>query len=170
MSNLVTDKYKLAHVGAEAPDFTLTNEKGENWNLFSKRGQVVLLLFYPRDETFVCTRQLCSLRDHWLEYAETGAEIVGISPGSIESHGRFASEYNLPIHLLADTDKSITKMYSHHWVMPTIFTRAIVVVDAKGLVRSRKIMLRAFRPTDKEVVVAIRYAQTSLLAEKWGHK
>ena len=170
MSNLILDTIRIANVGNAAPDFNLKNEKGEDWSLADKRGRVVALLFYPRDETLVCKKQMCSLRDHWTEYVDTGAEIVGISPGTIESHLRFAENHKIPIPLLADADHNVTKMYSHHWLMPSIVTRAIVVIDAKGIVRSRKVMLRAFRPTDKEVIVAIRYAQTDLMMEEWLSK
>jgi len=170
MNNLILDKISLANVGEEAPDFTLLNEIGERWSLSDKRGQVVALFFYPGDETLVCTKQMCSLRDHWEEYAATGVHIVGISPGTAEMHHRFAQSHNLPIRLLADTDSSVTKMYSHHWLMPSKITRAIVVIDAKGIVRSRKVMLRAFRPLDKEVIVAIRYAQHDLLVHQWKNK
>jgi thioredoxin-dependent peroxiredoxin len=170
MSNLILDNENLANVGEEAPDFTLLSEQGEEWSLSEKRGQVVALLFYPGDETLVCTKQMCSLRDHWAEYVATGAEIVGISPGTMEVHRRFSQHHNLPIHLLADTDSNVTTMYSHHWWMPTRITRAIVVIDASGIVRSRKVMLRAFRPMDKEVIVAIRYAQQDLLANQWKKK
>ena len=62
-------------VGAAAPDFTLKDGKGAEWRLSDKRGQVVVLLFYPGDETPICTRQMCSVRDHWDDYAATGAEV-----------------------------------------------------------------------------------------------
>ncbi len=78
MSNLILDKINIANVGKATPDFNLKNEKGEDWSLAVKRGRVVALLFYPRDETVVCKRQMCSLREHWTEYVDTGAEIVGI--------------------------------------------------------------------------------------------
>jgi peroxiredoxin Q/BCP len=167
MMHILEDEINRAHAGKEAPDFTLRNEKGEEWRLSDRRGQVVALLFYPGDETLVCTKQLCSVRDHWAEYVDTGAEVVGISPSSMESHRRFAHHYNLPLPLLADTDSNVTKTYSHHWWMPSWITRTIVVIDAKGIIRSRRVMLAAFRPKDKELIVAIRCAQFDALATEW---
>lgn len=156
----------LAETGEPAPDFTLKDEKGVEWKLSDKRGRVVAMLFYPGDETLVCTKQLCSLRDQWDDYVKTGAEIIGISPGTARSHYNFTQHHNLPIPLLVDADASVTRTYSYHWLMPSWMTRAIVVVDAAGVIRSRRIMFRAFRPMDKEVITAIRYAQNDLLVNR----
>ncbi|HEX8353792.1 MAG TPA: redoxin domain-containing protein, partial [Pyrinomonadaceae bacterium] len=70
-------------VGAPAPDFTLKDGEGNDWRLSDQRGRVVVLLFYPGDETPVCTKQMCSVRDNWEQYRETGAEVVGISTDSV---------------------------------------------------------------------------------------
>jgi peroxiredoxin Q/BCP len=162
MNQFVAQPQQIAKNGETAPDFMLQNTEGETWRLSTHRGQVVALLFYPKDETLVCTKQLCSLRNHWLEYQATGAVIIGISDGTIEEHARFAVHHNLPLPLLADMGNTVTKAYSHHW-LPTRLTRAIVVIDANGVVLSRKVMFRAFRPNDDEVIAAILYAQTELL-------
>ena len=71
----------------------------------------MVLLFYPGDETPICTRQMCSVRDHWEEYAATGAEVVGISTDSVDSHKKFKSKFDLNFSLLADTDKKIVEDY-----------------------------------------------------------
>src|SRR5918911_3999735 len=88
--------------GARAPDFTLKDGEGRDWRLADQRGRVVVLLFYPGDETPVCTRQMCSVRDRWEDYRATGAEVVGVSTGSVESHRKFAEHHELPLRLLAD--------------------------------------------------------------------
>ncbi len=154
-------------VGEKAPDFELQTEKGEKWRLSDHLGNVVTLLFYPQDETVVCRRQLCSVRDNWANYLQTKALIVGISPGTIEEHRKFSQQHDLPIPLLADVDRSVTDTYTSHWLYPTFFMRGIVVVDAKGLVRSRKTMLRAFRPTDSSVIASIYAARADSLHEKY---
>src|SRR6186997_1008866 len=92
-----------ARVGAAAPDFSLTDGAGETWRLSDQRGRVVVLLFYPGDETPICTRQMCSVRDRWEDYSATGAEVVGISTDSVESHQKFAANHHLPLRLLSDT-------------------------------------------------------------------
>lgn len=73
-------------VGEKAGDFVLKNQTGENWRLSDYLGQVVALLFYPKNETLVCTKQLCSVRDNWTDYLETKAVVVGISPATVEEH------------------------------------------------------------------------------------
>jgi peroxiredoxin Q/BCP len=86
-----------AAVNTPAPDFALKDGNGADWRLSDQRGKIVVLLFYPGDETPVCTRQMCSLRDRWDDYLATGAEVVGISSDSIESHKNFAAHHELPL-------------------------------------------------------------------------
>ncbi|MCP9496134.1 MAG: peroxiredoxin [Pyrinomonadaceae bacterium MAG19_C2-C3] len=152
-------------VGTEAPDFTLKNEQGEDWTLSGQRGKIVLLLFYPGSETLVCTKQLCSVRDRWDEYLKTGAEVVGISPGTSEEHRRFAENHNLPFTLLADPNREITKTYLGAWSPLRWAMRLVVVVDALGIVRHHRVMVRAFRPNDKWSLAAIRMAQYQSLTK-----
>ena len=85
-----------ASLGAAAPDFTLPDGEGGSWTLSDQRGKVVVLLFYPGDETPICTRQMCSVRDRWDDYVATGAEVVGISTDSVDSHQKFADHHQLP--------------------------------------------------------------------------
>lgn len=160
-------KITTANVGAKAPDFVLQREKGEMWRLSAQLGQVTALLFYPKNETIVCTKQMCSVRDNWERYLATKAVIVGISPGTVEEHQRFAENHQLPIPLLADPNGDVTRIFSRYWRIPILFTRAIVVIDAKGFIRSRQVMLRAFRPSDRDVITAIYAARSDALAEKY---
>ncbi len=154
-------------IGNKAPDFKLKDEKGKEWRLSDQIGQVTAILFYPKNETLVCTKQLCSLRDNWSDYLESKAIVVGVSPGRTEEHLQFARRYNLPLPLLADSDKNVTKLYMNHWLYPVSFTRGIVVIDAKGIIRSKKIMLRAFRPADRSVITAIHAARADALYENY---
>src|SRR6185369_17827649 len=87
--------------GHLAPDFELKDGNNEAWRLSKHRGKVVALVFYPRDETPVCTKQMCSMRDRWADYQTTGAEVVAISVASVESHRKFAEHHDLPQRLLA---------------------------------------------------------------------
>src|SRR3954467_3373299 len=91
-------------IGKPAVDFSLLDTSKTLWKLGKSPGRVVALLFYPGDETLVCTKQLCSVRDNWSKYLNTGADIVGISPGTDEQHGRFADHHRLPMPLLSDPD------------------------------------------------------------------
>src|SRR5215470_20117342 len=99
-------------VGSLAPDFELNDTNGATWRLYDKRGRVVAMVFYPRDETPVCTKQMCSMRDRWSDYQATGAEVVGVSVGSVESHKRFVEHNGLPQRLLADDLGDVARLYN----------------------------------------------------------
>src|ERR1044072_6938482 len=151
---------EVALVGATAPDFTLKDGAGQDWRLSDQRGRTVVLLFYPGDETPVCTKQMCSVRDNWEQYQETGAEVVGISTDSVESHRKFAEHNSLPLRLLPDPDRRVAEMYGAKSWLPGRAARSIVVIDAGGIVRHNKAQaLSLFRPKDDEVLAAIRSAQ-----------
>lgn len=155
-------------IGDKAPDFALGTENGKEWRLSDHVGRVVVLLFYPQDETLVCRRQLCSLRDHWEDYLDTKAEIVGISPGTSEQHRKFAANHRLPIPLLVDKNREVTKIYGQHRIFPVSFTRAIVVIDAAGVICNRRVMLRAFRPADRDVITSIYRARGDAILDEYG--
>ncbi|HMU33272.1 MAG TPA: peroxiredoxin [Pyrinomonadaceae bacterium] len=142
-----------------APDFTLKDGDGGDWTLSDHRGQVVVLLFYPGDNTPVCTRQLCSVRDHWGEYQLTGAEVVGISTDSVASHKSFAEEHDLPLRLLADTDRKVSEAYGMKSWLPGRSARGVIVINRDGKVAYQKVqVLSIFRPADEDVLEAIRKA------------
>jgi peroxiredoxin Q/BCP len=147
--------------GSTAPDFTLPDGNGESWRLSDNRGKVVVLLFYPGDETPVCTRQMCSVRDRWDDYAATGAEVVGISTNTVESHKSFAENHNLPLRLLADVDRKVADMYGAQSLIPGKVARSVFVIDGKGVIRYRDVRpLGLFRPKDDDTIKAIRAAQS----------
>ena len=149
-----------SNVGAHAPDFTLKDGDGRDWRLSEHGGRVVVLLFYPGDETPVCTKQMCSVRDNWEEYERTGAEVVGVSTDSVESHKKFADRHSLPLRLLSDPDRRVAEMYGAKSWLPGRAARAVVVIDAEGRIRHNKAQpLSLFRPKDDEVLEAIRSAQ-----------
>ncbi|HEY6190645.1 MAG TPA: peroxiredoxin [Pyrinomonadaceae bacterium] len=148
-----------AGVGAIAPDFTLKDGEGREWRLRDQRGKVTVLLFYPGDETPVCTRQMCSVRDNWEDYAATGAEVVGISTDTTESHQRFSEHHGLPLRLLSDTGGAVSRAYNATSWLPNRAARAVFVIDAAGVIRYRKVQpLSLFRPKDDEIIAAIRAA------------
>jgi peroxiredoxin Q/BCP len=144
-------------VGRLAPDFDLHDNTGQLWRLSDQRGKVVALIFYPRDETPVCTKQMCSMRDRWTDYQSTGAEVVAISVGSVGSHKAFAEHHGLPQRLLADEQGQVTKLYDVKSLLGGS-QRAVIVIDPQGVIRYRKSVLPIFRPGDDEVIEAIRNA------------
>lgn len=147
------------NVGDKAPDFTLHDGSGNEWTLSAHKGKTVVLLFYPGDNTPVCTKQLCSVRDNWDAYSDTGAIVVGISTDSVDSHKAFAAQHDLPLTLLADEKgKTVAKYEVGSWI-PGKASRAVVVVDREGDIAYHHIQsLGIFRPTDEEVLKAIRLA------------
>ena len=153
----------------QAPDFTLKDERGEDWRLSEKRDHVVVILFYPGDDTPVCTKQMCSLRDRWGDYLATGAEIVGISTDTVESHRKFSENNGLPLRLLADPDGKVSSLYGVRSWIPGRSARAVIVIDAHGIIRHRQVQpLSLFRPKDNQVIEAIRIAQSDQAAPAGG--
>ena len=126
---------KTPTVGEQAPDFELPGTDG-TFRLSDHRGERVVLLFYPGDNTMVCTKQFCSYRDHTEEFASLGATVVGISSQDVESHNEFTAKHGLTVPLLADNDSSVAKAYSAHGG-PLGTKRAVIVIDEEGVVRHR---------------------------------
>ena len=148
-------------VGSPAPDFELKDSKGDSWRLSEHRGKVIALVFYPKDETAVCTKQMCSMRDRWQDYEKTGAEVVGVSVGSVDQHRSFADHHGLPQTLLADEKGELTQLYGLKSIFGDFSQRAVVVVDRDGIIRYRKSTFPIFRPSDDEVINAIRKTQNA---------
>ena len=148
------------NTNSAAPNFTLRDADGNDWTLSDQLGKTVVLLFYPGDNTPVCTAQLCSVRDHWSEYQATGAEVVGISTDSVESHEGFAEKHNLPLRLLSDTDRAVSTKYDMKSWLPGRSARGVVVIDREGkIVHHKAEAISLFRPKDDDVLAAIRKAQ-----------
>ena len=143
-----------------APDFTLTDGSGNQWRLADYRGKVVVLLFYPGDETPVCTRQMCSVRDRWEDYQATGAEVVGISTDSVDSHRKFAEHHDLPLRLLSDAGGKVSSRYGAKSIIPGRTARSVFVIDADGKLRYQDVRaLGLLKPKDDVIISAIREAQ-----------
>ena len=127
------------NVGDPAPDFELPGTGAKTHRLSDYRGRRLILAFYPGDFTAVCTRQFCSYRDQGERLDELGAEVLGISPQSVDSHERFTQEKSLNVPLLADEDKEVARAYGV--VAGPMVRRAIFVIDEEGIVRHRKVTL-----------------------------
>lgn len=121
---------KTPRVGEQAPDFELQGTSGP-FKLSEHRGERVLLLFYPGDNTPVCRRQFCSYRDRADDFASLDATVVGISAQDLASHQGFLEKNSLTVPLLADVDKTVGKAYSASG------KRAVIVIDEQGVVRDR---------------------------------
>jgi thioredoxin-dependent peroxiredoxin len=126
-------------VGDQAPEFELPGTGEKTYRLSDYRGRKVILAFYPGDFTAVCTKQFCSYRDQGERLDDLGADVLGISPQSVDSHERFVEEKRLNVPLLADRDKQVARAYGV--LAGPIVRRAIFVLDEQGVIRHRKVTL-----------------------------
>jgi thioredoxin-dependent peroxiredoxin len=122
--------------GDKAPDFTLPSQSGEQVRLSDRLGErVVVLYFYPKDDTRGCTAEACAFRDSFEVFTEAGAEVIGVSSDSVDSHAAFAGKYDLPFTLLSDKGGQVRKSYGVQAVVGLIPGRVTYVIDREGTVR-----------------------------------
>jgi thioredoxin-dependent peroxiredoxin len=127
---------KNPHVGDPAPDFTLPASTGETISLSDFRGRAeVVLFFYPKDNSPACSAEACSFRDSYEAFRDAGAEVIGISADSLESHNRFAKQFRLPFLLLSDSGGSVRSRYGVSRTFGLIPGRATFLIDKQGIVR-----------------------------------
>ena len=123
-------------VGDKAPDFTLPSQSGEQVRLQDRLGQgVVVLYFYPKDETTGCTREACAVRDSHEVFTDAGAEVIGVSSDSVDKHAAFAAHHKLPFTLLSDKGGKVRKAYEVPATLGFIPGRVTYVIDRDGTVR-----------------------------------
>lgn len=101
----------MLEVGKKAPSFKLKNQDGKTISLNDLKGKMVVLYFYPKDDTPGCTQEACSFRDEFPVFGSLNAVILGVSPDSAESHRKFIAKYNLPFDLLSDENKEVVEKY-----------------------------------------------------------
>ena len=141
-------------VGDIAPAFTLRAAGGKNVSLGDYHGNPVVLVFYPGDDTPVCTRQLNSYNDDLSQFAAMNAQVLAISPQNVESHERFTAKHGFQFPLLADVDQVVAAAYGS--LGPLGFMRrSVFVVDGTGIIRyaHRAIAGLTFRPVGELVDV-----------------
>jgi peroxiredoxin Q/BCP len=123
-------------VGDKAPDFTLPSQMGDNVTLSEFLGKKnIVLYFYPKDESPGCTREACSFRDSYEVFTSLGAEVLGVSGQSVESHKSFATHHGLPFILLSDGKNEVRQLYGVPATMGVIPGRVTFIIDKKGIVR-----------------------------------
>lgn len=123
-------------VGARAPDFELQAADGRRVRLSDFLGKKnVVLFFYPKDETAGCTVEACSFRDAYEDFVDVGAEVIGVSSDSLESHNRFAGRHRLPFVLLSDPKGLVAAKYDVRKALGIFPGRVTFLIDREGIVR-----------------------------------
>jgi peroxiredoxin Q/BCP len=126
----------MVQPGQPAPRFTLKDADGREWTLDALRASgPVVLFFYPRDDSPVCTREACAFRDAYQDFLEVGARVVGVSSDSEDSHRAFAERRRLPFVLLSDHGGATRKAYGVGRSLGLLDGRVTFVIDAEGIVR-----------------------------------
>lgn len=122
--------------GDKAPDFTLPSQSGEPVRLRDRLGErVVVLYFYPKDDTRGCTAEACAFRDSHEVFTDAGAEVIGVSSDSVDRHATFADRHMLPFTLLSDQAGQVRKSYGVPAVLGLLPGRVTYVIDREGTVR-----------------------------------
>jgi peroxiredoxin Q/BCP len=134
-------------VGAPAPDFTLLDDQGKPVSLAALRGRNVVLVFYPRDETSVCTQQLCEFRDHWPDVQSKNTVVFGVNPQDAASHAQFREHRQYPFPLLSDPGQKMGELYHTKGL---IVKRTVYLIGPDGIIRYAK----RGKPDPQEVLSA----------------
>lgn len=127
------ERTELIPPGAPAPDFELADQTGAAFRLADCRGRPVVLVFYPKDFTPVCTKQLCTIRNDWEQFRTRGVVVVGVNPGTAEDHRRFVERYELPFRILVDAQQRVAAAYGCKGAGGTP-QRTVYAINAKGVV------------------------------------
>jgi len=136
-------------VGSKAPDFSLPTETGKKVKLSSLRGKIVVLVFYPGDDTMICRKQLCEFRDAWPDVSGQNVVVYGINPQSAESHREFRERYHFPFPLLVDSEQKVAALYTSDGGM---VNRTVYLIGPDGKIR----YARRGMPRPEEVLAAIK--------------
>ena len=144
----------MLDTGDKAPLFELEDDQGETFRLADHLGEKVLLVFYPGDNTPVCTAQLCDYRDGIEAFEGLGVRVVGISADDGDSHRQFRAKHKLPFTLLSDPKLEAAGLYDSKGMLGV--KRSVFLVDKKGVIRYRHVeSLSLFRRKRDEILEVI---------------
>ncbi len=126
----------MLEVGTPAPDFELLDQDGVSVRLSAFRGQSnVVIFFYPKDNTLVCTLEVCAFRDAHPTLMDQDAVVLGISNDPVGSHHAFSHKWNLPYQLLSDPDGAVRKAFDVHRTFGLFAGRVTYIIDREGFIR-----------------------------------
>jgi thioredoxin-dependent peroxiredoxin len=138
----------MLKIGTKAPDFDLLSDEGKQVRLRDLKGSVVILYFYPKDDTPGCTKQACEFRDDFSKYKKAGIAVYGISLDTVESHKKFRAKYELPFPLLADTDAIASKAYDVYR-QKSMYGKTFWGIDRTTYVLNKEGVIQAIFPRVK---------------------
>ena len=141
---------KPLEVGTRAPEFSLSDQDGRTVTLAGLRGRNVILVFYPADDTTVCTKQLCEFRDQWEQAQAKNAVVVGVNPAGTGRHSKFRDRYKLPFPLLVDAGQKMGKAYNAAGGLAP--KRTVYLIDPDGVIR----YARRGKPDPAEVLASAK--------------
>ncbi len=145
------DQTQLLPIGSKAPDFDLPATGGKQVKLSDYKGQNLIIVFYPKDQTPGCTRQLCALRDDLEQFKNLNTAVIASNPASLESHERFVEKQNYNFPILVDANKKMAEAY-HALKEGGGIERTVYIVDKNGNIGYAKRGL----PPDSELEEAIK--------------
>jgi peroxiredoxin Q/BCP len=122
-------------VGDRAPAFSRTAHDGRTVEVGAELPEVLVLYFYPADETLGCTMEACRFRDDYEDFVGAGAMVVGVSPDGLDKHRGFAEHHRLPFPLLSDADGELRRLYDVRRTLGIISGRVTYVIDREGMIR-----------------------------------
>lgn len=144
----------MLKINSKAPDFVLEDDQGGRFRLSENNQEKILLVFYPGDNTPVCTKQLCDYRDGFEAFQGLGVRVVGISDDSVESHQKFRARHQLPFTLLSDPDLKVAARYDSKGMIG--MKRSVFLIDEAGMIRYQHIETVAlFRRKREELLEVI---------------
>lgn len=143
--------------GDRAPDFTLPDQDGAPWQLYAalEKGPVVLF-FYPADNTPICTKEACTFRDHHSEFMNLGAQVVGVSGDSANSHVGFRDKHELPFTLLSDADRNVRKLFGIKKTLGLLDGRVTFVIGSDGKIATAFSSAMNAQKHVREALAAVR--------------
>ncbi len=155
--NATLMKNEPIKIGDTIPSFTLKDQNGNDFSINDYIGKSVLVIyFYPKDDTPGCTKEACSFRDNFQYFTDLNTKVIGISSDSVVSHKKFAEKYRLPFTLLADTKKEVRKLFGVPKFSGFIPGRVTYIIDKNGKII---FIFNSMRNAEKHIIEAKRIIQ-----------
>jgi peroxiredoxin Q/BCP len=140
----------MLSIGSPAPEFSLPGHDNDTVSLSSFKGKnYVVLIFYPGDETPVCTQQLCEIRNDYSQFEQRGAVVFGVNPASEKSHQKFVQKHSFQFKLLIDSKGAVAKLYSAKGALMN--QRTVYVIDKEGKI----VFAKRGKPPVSEILSSI---------------